>query len=84
MKLQSAYRAYAKLSQDYDLTNWATEIRIRSERRMGEMLKEQKEAGLTNVGVKGQLQGSDSSGGRSMKPPEIGGNFRIKFEPFEV
>jgi|GEM_PF-6867530 len=52
------------------MANWAAEIRIRAERRLGEMLKAQKEAGGMNTGTKGQLSGSDSSGSRSVKPPE--------------
>jgi len=36
-----AIRAYAKQSKDTAMANWASEIRIRAERRMGEMLKEQ-------------------------------------------
>ncbi len=36
-----ALRHYAKQSKDIDMANWAAEIRIRAERRMGEMLREQ-------------------------------------------
>lgn len=36
-----ALRYYAKQSKDIDMANWAAEIRIRAERRMGEMLKDQ-------------------------------------------
>jgi len=39
-----AMRAYAKQTKDYDMANWAAEIRIRAERKMGEMLMAQKEA----------------------------------------
>lgn len=45
-----ALRIYARRSQDYEMSNWAAEIRIRAERRMGEMLKAQKEAGEMNRG----------------------------------
>lgn len=45
-----AIRLYAKQSQDYEMANKAAEIRIRAERRMGEMLKDQREAGLMNKG----------------------------------
>jgi len=41
-----ALRLYAKQSKDYEMANKAAEIRLRAERRMGEMLKAQKEAGL--------------------------------------
>jgi 16S rRNA G966 N2-methylase RsmD len=45
-----ALRAYAKQSKDFEMSNFAAEIRIRAERRMGEMLKAQKEAGEMNKG----------------------------------
>jgi hypothetical protein len=34
-----ALRVYAKQAQDIDMQNWAAEIRIRAERRAGELLK---------------------------------------------
>lgn len=43
-----AMRAYAKQANDYDMANWAAEIRIRAERRLGEMLKEQRERAMVN------------------------------------
>jgi len=36
-----AIRAYARQSKDIELTNWASEIRLRAERKMGEMLTAQ-------------------------------------------
>ena len=36
-----AIRAYARQSKDIELTNWASEIRLRAERKMGEMLRDQ-------------------------------------------
>ncbi len=65
-----AMRLYAKQSQDYEMANKAAEIRLRAERRMGEMLKQQKEAGQMNKGTAGQLDGRDISGGTTVRPPE--------------
>ncbi|VAX09334.1 hypothetical protein MNBD_GAMMA25-180 [hydrothermal vent metagenome] len=45
-----AMRAYAKQSKDFEMANWAAEIRIRAERRMGEMIRAQKETGGMNKG----------------------------------
>jgi 16S rRNA G966 N2-methylase RsmD len=45
-----ALRIYARRSQDYEMSNWAAEIRIRAERRMGQMLRAQKESGEMNKG----------------------------------
>ena len=40
-----AMRLYAKQAKDFDMANWAAEIRIRAERKLGEMLKAQRESG---------------------------------------
>lgn len=45
-----AMRHYAKQAKDVELANKAAEIRIRADRRMGEMLTEQREDGLMNAG----------------------------------
>ncbi len=45
-----ALRAYAKQSKDFEMSNFAAEIRIRAERRMGQMLKAQKNNGKMNKG----------------------------------
>lgn len=48
-----AMRAYAKQSGDFELANQCAEIRIRAERRLGQMLKEQKENnGMAKPGPK--------------------------------
>ncbi len=40
-----AMAAYARQAQDHQLIRWATEIKIRAERRAGEMLRELAEVG---------------------------------------
>lgn len=54
------------------ITNGTDEVATfeRAERRMGEMLKAQKESGGMSTGTKGQLSGTDSSGGPIVRPPE--------------
>ncbi len=49
-----AIAAYAKQAKDTDLINWAVEIKVRAERRAGELLK----AMPKNVGGNPQLTGS--------------------------
>jgi len=66
-----ATRAYAKQAKNKQLEVDAAEIRFRAERRLGELLKLQKEkGGGLNVGRRGQLRGKDSSGGAKAEPPE--------------
>lgn len=45
-------------------------IRIRAERRYGELIIEMKARGEIATGSKGQLAGRDSSGGRAVRPLE--------------
>lgn len=48
-----ALRVYAKQAKDIDMQNWAAEIRVRAERRAGELLKEiPKQYGARGVGKK--------------------------------
>ena len=65
-----AMRAYARQAKNRQLEIDAAEIRIRAERRLGELLKWQKENGGLNTGSRGQLVGRDSSGGAIAEPPE--------------
>lgn len=62
----AAMAAYARQAQDKELLQWATEIKVRAERRAGEMMRDTEK----NKGSKGQLLGRDSSGGTMMLPPE--------------
>jgi ParB family chromosome partitioning protein len=50
-----AMRHYARQANDIEFTNWAAEIRIRAEYRLGEMLKEAKETVGLNQGAKGSI-----------------------------
>jgi hypothetical protein len=45
-----ALRAYAKQANDIDMQNWAAEIRVRAERRAGELLREMAETGTRHSG----------------------------------
>jgi hypothetical protein len=48
-----ALRVYAKQANDIDMQNWAAEIRVRAERRAGELLKETpKQHGARGTGKK--------------------------------
>ena len=48
-----ALRVYAKQAQDIDMQNWAAEIRLRAERRAGELLKDMpKQHGARGAGKK--------------------------------
>ena len=62
----AAMAAYARQAQDKELLQWATEIKVRAERKAGEMMRDTEK----NKGSKGQLSGRDSSGGTTMLPPE--------------
>lgn len=59
----TAMKAYARQAQNKQLEIDASEIRIRAERRLGEMMAEQREAGLLNKG--GGDQKSDQRGKKS-------------------
>lgn len=68
--VSEAMRAYARQAKNRELEIDATEIRIRAERRIGQLMKKQQEAGLMAKGTKGQLKGKDASGGSIKNPPE--------------
>lgn len=59
-----AVAAYARQARDTELIRWATEIKVRSERRAGQLLAEMPKAG----GAKSQLVGRGVIG-----PPIVGG-----------
>jgi len=64
----SAMREYARQAKDRELELDAVEIRIRAERRLGEMLRAQKETVGLNTGAKG-LKGAGTRG--SKKEPRV-------------
>ncbi len=65
-----AIKEYARRAKNRQLEIDAAEIRIRAERRYGEMLAEIKQTTGLNTGSRGQLRGRDASGGFAAKPPE--------------
>lgn len=58
----AAMQAYGRMAKDKTLEVDAAEIRIRAERRLGELIRAQKEAGLMNPGVRlnGTTEGRSS------------------------
>jgi hypothetical protein len=57
---------YAAQARNNGNERRACEIRLRAERRCGQLLKQAEKA----KGTQGQLNGRDSSGGSSVRPPE--------------
>jgi hypothetical protein len=58
----AAMQAYGRMAKDKTLEVDAAEIRIRAERRLGEMLAATKADGGLNQGTRGQLAGKDETG----------------------
>lgn len=65
-----AMRHYARQAGDRDLEIQSAQLRFRAERRLGEMLAEQKETVGLNAGSRGQLKGKTDSGGAVLEQPE--------------
>lgn len=65
-----AMRAYARQAKNKQLEVDAAEIRIRAERRLGEMIAGQKATVGLATGTRGQLSGKDTSGSSVVAPPE--------------
>lgn len=64
-----AMRAYAHQAKNRQLEIDATEIRIRAERRLGELIKAQKETVGLATGTRGQLVSRGVIGGTKTEPP---------------
>lgn len=65
-----AIKEYARRAKDRELELNAGELRIRAERKLGQMLVEIKETSGLNEGARGQLAGRDASGSSVAAPPE--------------
>jgi hypothetical protein len=65
-----AMRVYAKQAQNRQLEVDAAEIRLRAERRLGELIIWQKQTVGLNPGSAGTLRGRNSSGGAVLEPLE--------------
>jgi hypothetical protein len=65
----AAIPAAARIAKDKQLEIDASEIRMRAERRLGEMLVEQKQGEGLNKGTRSQLKGDVPVGGTVKEPP---------------
>jgi hypothetical protein len=65
-----AMRVYAQQAKNKQLEIDAMEIRLRAERRVGELIVAQKKSVGLNKGTRGQLKGRKTSGGVKKEPPD--------------
>lgn len=66
----AAIAHYARQAKNRDLEINAAHIRFRAERRLGQMVAEQKKTIGLNAGSRGSFKGKDSSGGAVSEQPE--------------
>src|SRR5262245_60234367 len=62
--------ALARVAKETEFECKWSIVRVRAERRLGELIQAQKEAFGLAKGTRGQLKGRDASGGFSRNPPE--------------
>ena len=62
----AALKEYARRAKDQQMIIWANALQLDAEKKAGQMLIDMEMA----KGTRGQLKGSDSSGGHSVVPPE--------------
>lgn len=79
----AAMQAYGRMAKDTTLEIDAAEIRIRAERRLGELIAEQKANGGLSKGSAGKIQ-EHIAGGREQRPPDDGRQSRPPVEEVET
>lgn len=69
INMAEAMKAYGRQAKDFRIENNGKEIRLRAERRLGELMKKQREGFGLNEGTKSQIRQKEGGGLRE-NPPE--------------